>query len=76
MGKVRTKLVKRVARELLSRYPELFKRDFEHNKRVVAMLAVIPSKKLRNQIAGYITHLLAVEERRRIKAKTTEETSE
>jgi small subunit ribosomal protein S17e len=76
MGKVRTKLVKRVARELLSRYSELFKRDFEHNKRVVAMLAVIPSKKLRNQIAGYITHLLAVEERRRIKAKTTEETSE
>jgi small subunit ribosomal protein S17e len=76
MGKIRTKLVKRVARELLSRYPELFKRDFEYNKKVVAKLAVIPSKKLRNQIAGYITHLLAVEERRRTKAKTTEETSE
>jgi len=63
MGKVRTKLVKRVARMLLERHPDLFTRDFQHNKLVVSKLAVIPSKKLRNQIAGYITHLVTITQR-------------
>lgn len=65
MGKVRTKLVKRVARELLEKYPDLFTRNFEHNKQVVKRVATIPSKRLRNKIAGYITHLIAVSEKRR-----------
>ncbi|MEB3774112.1 MAG: 30S ribosomal protein S17e [Desulfurococcales archaeon] len=65
MGKVRTTLVKRTARKLLAEYGDLFKRDFEHNKRVVSQLIEYRSKKLRNQIAGYITHLLKVQERRK-----------
>lgn len=73
MGKVRTKLVKRVARELLEKYPNLFTRDFEHNKRIISKLATIPSKKLRNQIAGYITHLIAVTEKSRQKEVTETE---
>lgn len=73
MGKVRTKLVKRVARELLEKYPELFTRDFEHNKQAVMRVATIPSKKLRNKIAGYITHLIAVSEKRRLKQKAEAE---
>ncbi|MEM4441185.1 MAG: 30S ribosomal protein S17e [Desulfurococcaceae archaeon] len=64
MGKVRTKLVKRIARELLEKYPDMFTRDFEHNKRMVAKLAIVPSKKLRNRIAGYITHLIGIAEKR------------
>ncbi|MET1160243.1 MAG: 30S ribosomal protein S17e [Thermoprotei archaeon] len=64
MGKIRTKLVKRTARELLEKYPDLFTRDFEHNKRVVSKLIDTPSKKLRNQIAGYITHLVAIKLKR------------
>lgn len=76
MGKVRPKLVKRIARELLSKYPELFKRDFEHNKKAVSMLTIVSSKKLRNQIAGYITHLLAVEARREKRVEVVEEVSE
>ncbi len=76
MGKVRPKLVKRVARELLTKYPDLFKRDFEHNKKVVSKLAVIPSKKLRNQIAGYITHLLAIEAKREKRVEVAGEVSE
>ncbi len=63
MGKVRTKLVKRLARMLLEKYPDLFTRDFQQNKLIVSKLAVIPSKKLRNQIAGYITHLVAIMQR-------------
>ena len=65
MGKVRTTLVKRTARKLLAEYRDLFKRDFEHNKRVVSQLIEYRSKKLRNQIAGYITHLIKIEERRK-----------
>jgi len=64
MGKVRINVVKRTARKLLATYPDLFKRDFEHNKKIVNELIEVPSKKLRNQIAGYITHLKKVEERR------------
>jgi small subunit ribosomal protein S17e len=63
MGKVRTTLVKRTARKLLEKYSDLFTRDFEHNKRVVSHLIEVRSKKLRNQIAGYITHLKKIEER-------------
>ncbi|MCE4620860.1 MAG: 30S ribosomal protein S17e [Desulfurococcales archaeon] len=70
MGKVRTTLVKRTARKLLEMYPDLFTRDFEHNKRVVSQLIEYRSKKLRNQIAGYITHLIKIREKR---AKEAEE---
>lgn len=70
MGKVRTTLVKRTARKLLELYPELFTRDFEHNKRVVSQIIEYRSKRLRNQIAGYITHLIKIRER---KTKEAEE---
>merc|ERR1712145_41674 len=32
--------------------------DFHCNKRVCEEIAIIPSKKLRNKIAGYVTHLM------------------
>merc|ERR1712054_511838 len=32
--------------------------DFQTNKRICDEIAVIPSKKLRNKIAGFITHLM------------------
>lgn len=74
MGKVRTKLVKRVARNLLEKYPDLFTRDFQHNKLVVSKLVAVTSKKLRNQIAGYITHLVSITQKAR--KPTTEEAVE
>lgn len=63
MGKVRIGVVKRTARKLLEAYPDLFTEDFEHNKRVVANLVETPSKKLRNQIAGYVTRLVRLYKR-------------
>ncbi len=67
MGKVRTSLVKRTARELLSKYPELFTGNFEHNKKVVTQLTQWSSKRLRNQVAGYITSLVKLNELKRQK---------
>ncbi|HID16520.1 MAG TPA: 30S ribosomal protein S17e [Candidatus Atribacteria bacterium] len=70
MGKVRPILVKRLARELLSRYPDKFTLDFEENKRLVAELTDIKSKRLRNRVAGYITRLV------RIRLRSEQEESE
>ncbi len=70
MGKVRTSIVKRTARKLLSMYPDLFTDDFEHNKQMVKKLIETPSKKLRNQIAGYITHLVKIMKRMSSEEKT------
>ncbi len=63
MGKVRIGLVKRTARKLIDMYPDLFTEDFEHNKKVVSQLIETSSKKLRNQIAGYVTRLVKLYKR-------------
>ena len=52
--------VKKVARELMKRYPDQFSTDFESNKKTLTSLATLRSLKLRNQIAGYITRLAAI----------------
>lgn len=57
MGKVRTELVKRIARELVERFPDKFTTDFETNKKLVESLTNISSTKLRNRVAGYTTRL-------------------
>jgi len=56
-GKVRTELEKKIARELVERFPDKFTTDFETNKKLVESLTNISSKKLRNRMAGYITQL-------------------
>ena len=62
MGKVRTEKVKKIARELVSQYPDRFNAEFKNNQELVKSLATISSTRLRNKIAGYITRLLASEE--------------
>jgi small subunit ribosomal protein S17e len=56
-GKARTDLEKKIARELVERFPDKFTTDFENNKKLVESLTNISSKKLRNRVAGYITQL-------------------
>ncbi len=63
MGKVRPTPIKRISRELLEKYPDLFTKDFQKNKEILKTLLRAQSKKLRNQIAGYITHLVKIRER-------------
>lgn len=54
---MRTEQVKRIARELLDKYPNKFTADFENNKQFVTELTNISSTKLRNRVAGYTARL-------------------
>ncbi len=58
MGKVRTEMVKRVAIELIDKYPKSFNTEFEHNKKFLTELNVGVSKKMRNKVAGYATRII------------------
>jgi small subunit ribosomal protein S17e len=55
LGNVSTEQIKRVAKELIRRFPDKFSNDFENNKHMVATLTQGTTTKVRNQIAGYIT---------------------
>lgn len=57
MGKVRPEYIKRICKELVAKYPNVFTTNFEENKQNVSNYALIQSKLVRNRIAGYITHL-------------------
>ncbi|MBI2045516.1 30S ribosomal protein S17e [Candidatus Pacearchaeota archaeon] len=55
MGKIKSKMVKRTAEEL-KRRGIVFHPDFEKNKKVLGS-NTMPSKKIRNQMAGYLVRL-------------------
>ena len=48
---------RRLSEEIMQRHPEAFGSDFEENKKSLEDLALIPSKQLRNRIAGYIAKM-------------------
>ena len=52
MGRIKSKLVKRTSLNLMKE-ENIFTDKFEDNKDLVR--GITPSKKIRNQIAGYIT---------------------
>ena len=54
MGRIKSLLVKRTARNLLTE-DNKFSEDFERNKKVLG--PNMPSKKMRNKIAGYVSRL-------------------
>jgi len=58
MGRVRTKTVKKSARVIIEKYYSKLTLDFQTNKRICDEVALIPSKRLRNKIAGFVTHLM------------------
>ncbi|BFZ62871.1 40S ribosomal protein S17.e.B [Saitoella coloradoensis] len=58
MGRVRTKTVKRASRVLIEKYYPRLTLDFHTNKRTCDEVAIIASKRLRNKIAGFTTHLM------------------
>jgi small subunit ribosomal protein S17e len=55
---VRTKTVKKSARVIIEKYYSRLTLDFHTNKRVTGEVAIIPSKRMRNKIAGFVTHLM------------------
>jgi len=58
MGRVRTKMVKKAARVIIEKYYGKLTLDFDVNKKIAEEVATIPSKRVRNQIAGFVTHLM------------------
>jgi small subunit ribosomal protein S17e len=64
VGKVRIAAVKKVSRELVSRYPDKFSKNYEENKVALSTLVDARTKRLRNRIVGYVTRLKIVEAKR------------
>lgn len=58
MGRVRTKTVKKASKVIIEKYYTRLTMDFHTNKRIVEEVAIIPTKSLRNKIAGFVTHLM------------------
>merc|ERR1711965_919845 len=58
MGRVRNKTVKRASKKVIERYYQSLTMDFNTNKRKLDEVAMIPSKRLRNKIAGFTTHMM------------------
>merc|ERR1711959_60587 len=58
MGRVRTKTVKRASRQIIEKYYSRLTMDFQTNKKIAEEVAIIPTKSLRNKIAGFTTHLM------------------
>jgi small subunit ribosomal protein S17e len=57
MGRIKTTMIKSIGEKLYREHKDEFTTDFEKNKEIVKKYVGIPSKKLRNIVAGYITRL-------------------
>ena len=58
MGRIRTKLIKKLALELANRYPDKFSADFSQNKLFLDRLNFLEEKSMRNKVAGYIVRIV------------------
>ena len=58
MGRIKSKRVKSVTKQLVKSHPTEFSIDFNINKDVLKKYAIIKSRKLRNVIAGYASRLV------------------
>jgi len=67
MGRIRTKDVKDLARNMYDVYPEKFSGDFEENKENVKELGVLSgkSKRYRNRVTGYLVRIARIAERKK-----------
>jgi len=64
LGNVKPAFIKRIAMELMQKFPEDFTEDFEKNKMLVERLTTIATKNVRNRVAGYITRVM--EDRKKV----------
>lgn len=62
MGKIKSKMMRRTAENLLKEDIP-FEKDFEKNKKILG--ETMPSKKLRNRIAGLISRMKKQEEKKK-----------
>jgi len=66
MGKIKSKQVKRTAHALMDKGVD-FSESFENNKKVLQQ--TMPSKKMRNQIAGYLSRTKRQEKENQVEVK-------
>ena len=59
MGRIKSTMIKRASRKLIQEYS--FKDSFNENKKLLA--GTMPSKKVQNKVAGYITKLLKMQKK-------------
>ena len=62
MGKVKTEQIKRLAKALMTRFPDKFNTQFDDNKRMVQLLSIGATTRVRNQVAGYISRTYTLKE--------------
>jgi len=58
MGRIKTRVIKRLTRDIMELYEDRLTDDFEKNKEAIISLTGLTSKKLRNIVAGYATRLI------------------
>ena len=58
MGRIKTLLVKRIAKKLVNIHPQEFTPEFDKNKPLVERYTTVSSSKMRNVIAGYTARLV------------------
>ena len=67
MGRIKSLMVKRTAKTLIGEDEALFQNSFEHNKKVLKN--TMPSKPIRNKIAGYLARLAKMNKQKLDKEK-------
>lgn len=50
--------IKKISMEILETYKEKFGIDFRENKKIIDDIAIVRSKGLKNQLAGFITRFI------------------
>lgn len=77
MGKVKTEQIKRLSKELITRFPDKFTTNFDENKHMVSELTEGTTTRVRNQTAGYITRTVVLNEKQNVdEGEVIEDTSE
>ncbi len=62
MGRIKTKLIKNISKSVFRDNSQDFTADFDQNKKLVEKFADLPSKKMRNVVAGAITRMKKTEQ--------------
>lgn len=58
MGRIKTRLIKRISNEIVDEYKDRLKKTFDENKEIVVKLVNFPSKKIKNIVTGYVSRLM------------------
>jgi small subunit ribosomal protein S17e len=54
MGRIRTRIIKSTAKQLVEAHGDKFSVEFERNKKVLKEMNIGEDKLMRNKLAGYI----------------------